>query len=62
MRPDLPLAATSSQPPASSGRKRVRKERMSLFEERMLGALEAQTPAAAPLSPPQAEDEDELFF
>ncbi|XP_062338406.1 transcription factor Adf-1-like [Osmerus eperlanus] len=59
--PASQAAATTSQPPASSGRKRVRKERLSAFEERMLGALEmAQTPA--PLPPPQAEDEDELFF
>ena len=51
----------SIQSPASFGRKRVRKERLSSFEERILGALEkAQAPASQP--PPQAEDEDDLFF
>ena len=49
-------AASTSQSPASSGRKRVRKEWMSAFEERMLGVFEV--PAAAPLPPP---DEDELL-
>ena len=59
--PASQAAATTSQPPGSSGRKRVRKERLTKYEERMRGAMEqAQTPA--PLPPPQAEDENDLFF